>query len=299
MAGSQTDISANRLLTEDEKKNYFEQQEYMLFIRNKIDSDIGYNYWKNYIVSSFWSNIATPLNLTITFLTAITTAQSQNTSLLPQNIYSNVTIINLIITTLITFFRPHEQFNVYSEYVKKWTELGVDLEKEYSTKASALNNENLRFYHIHKLETKIACYRNIQERCVNLRKTENTIVNTATDLIFMIVYYLCMCRIYYGPKKWLDYDKKIHRDALKELGSSSSKGGYVIGGTSTNMQTSPSLMNLQVVPMPRARPDITPPPSPGSWLRGSSVVFPPLTLESGQGKEDATAPENTIVDVRR
>lgn len=212
------DCSFNRLLTDDEKSNYLEQQELLYFLRNKIDSDIGYNYWKNYIVSAFWANIATPLNLTITFLTAITTAQSQNNELLPHSIYSNIAIINLIITTLITFFRPHEQYNVYAAYVKQWTELGVDLEKEFSFKASASDSKAIKLYHMKKLETKIQVYKVIQEKCVALRKSEkNIIINSATDLIFAIVYYIFMCRAYYGPKKWLDSDKKIHKDALEQL----------------------------------------------------------------------------------
>ena len=212
------DCSFNRLLTDDEKSNYLEQQELLYFLRNKIDSDIGYNYWKNYIVSAFWSNIATPLNLTITFLTAITTAQSQNTELLPHSIYSNIAIINLVITTLITFFRPHEQYSIYAEYVKQWTEIGVDLEKEFSFKASASDAKAIKLYHMKKLETKIQTYKAIQEKCVQLRKSEkNIIINSATDLIFAIVYYVFMCRLYYGPKKWLDADKQTHQDALEEL----------------------------------------------------------------------------------
>lgn len=212
------DCSFNRLLTDDEKSNYFEQQELMFFLRNKIDSDIGYNYWKNYIVSAFWSNVATPLNLTITFLTAITTAQSQNTELLPHAIYSNLAIINLVITTLITFFRPHEQYSVYSEYVKRWTELGVDLEKEFASKSSASDLKVIKVFHMKKLEMKIQNYKLIQEKSVEIRKSEkNIIINSATDLIFVIVYYLFMCRAYYGPKKWLDADKKTHQDALEQL----------------------------------------------------------------------------------
>jgi hypothetical protein len=218
MTNTITDISGNRQLTEGELYNYFEQQEYMFFIRNKIDSDIGYNYWKNYIVSAFWSNIATPLNLTITFLTAITTAQSQNNDLLPQQIYSNITIINLVITTLITFFRPHEQYSIYSDYVKRWVELGVDLEKEFSSKAAASDNNNVKLYHLEKQKIKITTYKNIQDKSVELRKSENnSIINSVTDFVFLIVYYLCMCRLYHGPKKWLDYDRKIHDESYREI----------------------------------------------------------------------------------
>jgi len=82
-------------MPEEEKK--FEK---LYILRQKLDKEIGYNYWKKYVASAFWSQISTPINLTITFLTAITTAQSQSGSLLPQSIYSHIAIASLVITTL-------------------------------------------------------------------------------------------------------------------------------------------------------------------------------------------------------
>jgi len=208
-----SDISGNTLLEGQSLELYTEKKKILQFLREKIDADVGYNYWKNYITSAFWSTIATPLNLTITFLTAITAAQSQNSQLIPTNIYEHITLTNLIITTFITFFRPHEQYSVYSDFVKQWTEIGVDLEKEYSTKSVAKKRENPRFYHLQKIDDKIERYRNIQNRCLEVRKSQNKLImNGFTDLIFFFVYYICMCRLSKGPKKWLDADKEIYRE---------------------------------------------------------------------------------------
>jgi hypothetical protein len=113
---------------EEINKNKFEK---LYILRHKLDKEIGYNYWKKYVASAFWSQISTPINLTITFLTAVTTAQSQSENLLSQSIYSQIAITSLIITTLNTFFRPHTQYAANTEYLSKWKTLGIEFEKEY------------------------------------------------------------------------------------------------------------------------------------------------------------------------
>ena len=164
-----------------------EQMSKLDFLMKKIDREIGYNFWKKYVASAFWSQISTPINLVITFLTAITTAQAQTSDLLPQNIYSQLAIVSLIITTLNTFFRPHAQFATNTEFLQIWSDLGVRFEKEY--------------------------YDKIQDDMNVLRKTEgaNT-VNFLTDCIFMICYSTCI-RNY---KRWMDHDLKIAKDTDKQ-----------------------------------------------------------------------------------
>ena len=44
---------------EDTSKNRFEK---------KLNTDLGFYFWKFYISSAFWANIVTPMNLIITFL---------------------------------------------------------------------------------------------------------------------------------------------------------------------------------------------------------------------------------------
>ena len=84
--------------------------EYVVFLENKLDTDIGYFYWKKYIASAFWAQISMPINLIITLMTAITTAgQANSPNLLPKEVYVKISIVTLLITVLNTFFRPHEQ----------------------------------------------------------------------------------------------------------------------------------------------------------------------------------------------
>jgi hypothetical protein len=70
-------------MSEETLEKKFEK---LYILRNKLDKEIGYNYWKKYVASAFWSQISTPINLTITFLTAVTTAQSQSENLLSHSI---------------------------------------------------------------------------------------------------------------------------------------------------------------------------------------------------------------------
>ena len=93
----------------------------VIFAKKKLDKEIGYNYWKRYIASVFWSQISTPINLTITMLTAITTAQINTNNLLSSSVSSNLAIVSLILATLNTFFRPHTQYATNTELLSKWS----------------------------------------------------------------------------------------------------------------------------------------------------------------------------------
>lgn len=191
---SQTDNFQETMLLKDNQ---------MVFLKRKLDSDIGYNYWKKYVASAFWAQISTPINLVITFLTAITTAQAQTQELIPQNLFSQLTIVSLIITTLNTFFRPHTQYSTNTEYLGKWNDIGVHFEKEYTEKVNThlFTKEGLA-----AVDAKIVKYKEIQEEVTNLRKAEGTnTINFVTDLVFLIAYNTCIR----NHKKWLDLDKQI------------------------------------------------------------------------------------------
>lgn len=171
----------------------------MIFVERKLDREIGYNFWKKYVASAFWSQISTPINLTITFLTAITTAQAQTDSLIPQNLYSQLAIVSLIITTLNTFFRPHTQYATTTEYLSKWNDLGVQFEKEYYSRKTLYN----------EIQERTVAYKKLHDEVNNLRKAEgaNT-VNFITDLLFYICYRTCIRKY----KKWLDMDQKAEAE---------------------------------------------------------------------------------------
>lgn len=172
---------------------------HMIFLKRKLDRDIGYNYWKKYVSSAFWSHISTPINLVITFLTAITTAQAQTSDLLSFDLNARLAIVSLIFTTLNTFFRPHTQYASSTEYLGKWIDLGLRFEQQYVDKVDTLE----------RMKEKVDAYEAILEEANDVRKTEGSgSINFVTDLIFMIAYRTCIR----NHKRWLDFDKKIAKE---------------------------------------------------------------------------------------
>lgn len=207
-----TDISGNEIVCIGNKQNeIFQALRYVEFLENKLDRDIGNYYWKRYVAAAFWAQISTPVNLIITLLTAVTTAQATTQNILSEYIYQIVAITSLLITTLNTFFRPHTQLTYNTEMLQKWGEIGIEFEKVYYMYL----DEDYDYDHVEnmnakQLENKIKLYRVIQDKINNQRKNEGVgSINFITDLIFLISMNTCI-RSY---KCWLDHDKKIQLEA--------------------------------------------------------------------------------------
>lgn len=180
----------------------------VIFLKYKLDEEIGYNYWKRYVASAFWSQISTPINLTITMLTAITTAQIQSDTFISREVSSQLAIVSLIIATLNTFFRPHTQYATNKEYLSKWTILGIQFEDEYYDRIETKELESFR--------KKLTAYQKIQDEINALRKEEGTnTLNFLTDLLF----YICLLTCLRKNKQWLDRDKGVQDkvDAKTEI----------------------------------------------------------------------------------
>ena len=175
-------------------------KDFVIFMESKLDIDIGYYYWKKYIASAFWSNISTPINLIITLLTAVTTAQTASNNIVSEKTSINLSITALIITALNTFFRPHTKMSSSIELMKKWIELGNDFEELYYTE--------------HKYSVKsdfiIEKYKELQLRSNTLKESEGPdTMNWLTDLIHFISKKSCIKNY----QRWLDTNKRIMIDS--------------------------------------------------------------------------------------
>lgn len=185
-------------------KDMNEPVKYIKFIESKLDKDIGYYYWKKYIAAAFWSQVSTPINLTITILTGLTTAQSTSPELIPEWIYKQVAIAVLVITILNTFFRPHTQLSHNTEMMQKWNELGIEFEKVYYGDICSSEKD---------FEKRIDEYQLIQKKSSDLRKAEGPgTINFLTDLLFFIAMTTCITR----NKRWLDNDKNLQKDTERK-----------------------------------------------------------------------------------
>lgn len=187
----------------------------VIFLKKKLDKEIGYNYWKKYIASVFWSQISTPINLTITMLTAITTAQIQTNDFIPISISGNLAIVSLILATLNTFFRPHTQYATNTEYLAKWRNLGVKFEDEYYN--NMIEKKRLEDY-----RKRLESLRLIQKEVNELRQAEGTnTINFLTDFLFFISFISCLR----NKKNWLDRDKTVEEAAAAKIDENKKERG--------------------------------------------------------------------------
>jgi len=188
-------------MTEEE---YISQPKHHLeFLESKIDNDLGYYFWKKYIASAFWAQLSTPLNLAITMLTAITTAQSTSSGFLSREAYRDISITTLLITVINTFFNPLTQLNKNIEVMRSWNSLGTAYEEIY--------------YDIGKYENPlefIERYKVLQKEINELRETEGPeSINFVTDFIHTI----SVCSCLRGYDKWLSNDRILMKQKMDVL----------------------------------------------------------------------------------
>lgn len=157
-------------------------------IKKKLDTDLGFYYWKYYIAGAFWSNVATPINLCITILSALVSGQANTDNLLSPSLYKNLSIALLFLSTLNTFLRPHIQMNENVQMKKKYDSLGSIFEQvHFSSKSDA---------------EKLVEYDKIAQELNSFRISESPVSqNYLTDLIHIICRQTCLKH----NNMWLDF----------------------------------------------------------------------------------------------
>jgi hypothetical protein len=178
-------------------------KEYIDFLEDKLNEDLGWFYWKKYVAAAFWAQISMPINLVITILTAVTTAQATSPDLIPESAYRAISIATLIITVLNTFFRPYDKMTKNLELVKAWNEVGMKFEKLFY---EDLDNE---YEKQEDVDAAITKYKGLQDEINRLRAKESPdTMNFLTDFIHIAVMYSCLRK----KKTWLDAAKKDEAD---------------------------------------------------------------------------------------
>jgi hypothetical protein len=174
------------------------RNEYMIDLETKINTEIGYRFWKKYVNAAFWSYISLPINLSITMMTALSTGQATTDNLLPKSLYINISLATLVISVLNTYFRPYVQMNQNIEYMNKWSVLGCQFEEIYYS-------ENRTLEHIN---TRITRYENLLKSINDLKKAEILETqNFLTDSIHLALRS-CYCCLK-NKNSWLALDKTL------------------------------------------------------------------------------------------
>lgn len=190
-------------IVNDEDELLKDPCKYMEFLESKIDNDLGFYFWKKYISSAFWAQVATPINLVITVLTALTTAQSTSDGFLSKGIYQDISISVLLITVVNTFFTPTIQMNKSLTSMNKWNSLGTNFEEIY--------------YDIQKhgqYDEYIEKYKQLQKDINLLRESDGPeSINFVTDFLHILSVYSCLR----GYDKWLSNDRILMKKNLDKM----------------------------------------------------------------------------------
>jgi len=146
----------------------------------KLNRDIGKYWWKKYIVGAFWSNIAVPLNFSITLITAITTGEIASKTLIGAETALSLGITALILSTFNTFFSPEKKLGETKETMRMWTRYGVTLEE-------------IRLKNISdgaKRQQRLRDYKKLFEKVNELKRQQSN--DFITDLIHIIIKKMCI-----------------------------------------------------------------------------------------------------------
>jgi hypothetical protein len=164
-------VGANAVgAVEDEIDGYIE----------KINYDIGFYWWKWYIYSAFWSNVSTPINLSIIILTALTTGQSATKNLINEQTSTLLGSVVLFISIFNAFFRPNDQLAMNQKIMQDWETLGKGFDEIYYNRVYTFSEKKERLV---KLET-------LFKSMSSLKRSSNN--NYFIDLIYMCIRCCCI-----------------------------------------------------------------------------------------------------------
>ncbi len=163
-------------------EQYVEMLDQYKEICGKLNKDIGFYWWKRYVAAAFWANISTPFNLAITLITAMTTGQAATHDMLSRTATLNLSVSALIISTINTFFRPHDQMNEHLNQMNDWAKFGSKFDTIYYKPDDTLLQLREKIIECYALWNKINTYRVTQSY-------KNTFL---TDLIHLVLEYCCL-----------------------------------------------------------------------------------------------------------
>jgi hypothetical protein len=146
----------------------------------KINADIGFYWWKRYIYSAFWSNISTPINLSIIILTALTTGQNATQNLISPETSTILGATVLFVSIFNTFFKPHEQLVKNQSIMEDWVAVGIKFDEIYYNRVYTVEEKTARLNSLEDLFKSLSVLK---------RSSDN---NYLIDLLYCCVRFTCI-----------------------------------------------------------------------------------------------------------
>jgi len=157
----------------------------MLTVQDNLNLRIGTQLKKKYFNAGFWNYISTPINFTITLLTAFSTGQTgSGSAFLTERQLFYVLLTTFVLSIINTFFKLREKAEINYKSAKSWELYAATFEKIYFTPIE--KNEDV--------SKKLLDYNELVYT-INAENKEETVeyVNYITEMFF---YLFRLCRIY-------------------------------------------------------------------------------------------------------
>ena len=106
----------------------------MLTVQDNLNLQIGIQLKKKYFNAGFWNYISTPINFTITLLTAFSTGQTgSGSAFLSESQLFYVLLTTFVLSIINTFFKLREKAEINYKSAKSWELYAATFEKIYFT----------------------------------------------------------------------------------------------------------------------------------------------------------------------
>jgi hypothetical protein len=179
--------------------------EYIKLLQHRLSKVIGWRYWKKYISASFWANISTPINLTLTLTSTIISAQTSTGTFIDQKTAIILSFIAVLLSTVNTFFKPLTNMNKSIVEMNHIYAFGNRFEKIYYDKHETEE----------QLETRINEYKQLLfEINEYASKVSPDDQNFVTDLIHLIVRSTCLK----DKEDWLSFLNEKEKEKTQNAG---------------------------------------------------------------------------------
>lgn len=158
----------------------------MLTMQENLNMRIGIQKWKRYVRASFWNNVSTPINFTITLFTALSAGQTGTQSqYLTNSQLFYILFLSFILSTINTFFKLKDKAKKSHELLNSFEPFGSAYEDIYFQQI--LNNEDVR--------NRLKKYQKLQRELNEFLTEEEEIsrIDYISDFLFIIIKYFCFC----------------------------------------------------------------------------------------------------------
>jgi hypothetical protein len=170
----------------------------MILQQEVLNKRIGTQAWKKYLSAAFWNYITTPINFSITLLTAIATGQAATANILTPQQTLIILFVTFVLTTTNSFFKLNTKMNLNFEAARRYYSFGTKFEEIYYK--PLFTNKCV--------DKKLKSYNTLHDN-INKYMLSETIENQ--NYITEILYSFVMRTSYVTKSKWIN-EKERHRE---------------------------------------------------------------------------------------